>query len=59
MTRKATNHILEQIDSGSLDAKQFLESLLRAMSEQEVLENLEYIQQVEDWPESMRLESEE
>ena len=59
MTRKATTHILDLINDGSLDPKTFLESLLQAMSEQEVMDNLEHIQRVEDWPSSMRLGEEE
>ena len=59
MTREATNHILELIETGVLDPRQFLESLLMAMGESEVAENLEYIQRVEDWPVDMRLNGEE
>jgi hypothetical protein len=56
MSRESTNHILELIDQGVLDPKQFLESLLQALSESEVRDNLEYIQRVEGWPEDMRIE---
>lgn len=59
MSREATNKILELIDEGSLDPKQFLESLLQAMSEHEVRENLEYIQRIEDWPSEWRIEERE
>ena len=54
--RKATNHIFQLIDEGVIDSESFLKSLLLALSEQEVLENLEYIQRVEDWDKSMRFE---
>lgn len=59
MSREATNKILELIDEGLLDPKTFLESLLQALSESEVRENLEYIQRVEDWPSSMRIDERE
>lgn len=58
MTRRSTNHILDLIEEGSLDAKSFLQSLLQAMSEAEVTDNLEYIQRVEDWPKDMQLDLE-
>lgn len=50
MTRHNTNLILELIEEGVISSEDFLKSLLQAMSESEVTENLEYIARVEDWP---------
>lgn len=55
-TRKAHNHILNLMDEGALDPRSFLESLLHALSESEIQDNLQYIQRVEDWPNSIRIE---
>jgi hypothetical protein len=54
MSRKNTNLILELIDDQIIDPKKFLESLLSAMSESEVTDNLEYIARVEDWDEEIQ-----
>lgn len=55
MTRTATNHILGLIEEGLINPKDFLQSLMQAMSEAEVQDNLEYVQRVEAWPNSIRL----
>lgn len=54
MARKNTCLILDWLADGTLNAEGFLKSLLQALSESEVSENLEYIARVEDWPQSMQ-----
>jgi len=56
--KKASDHIFKLIDDGILDSETFLKRLLHAMSEQEILKNLEFIQELENWDASVRFRNE-